>query len=425
MHERSLDDWLQLLEARHPVEIDLGLERLSAVASRLNLPPLAKRVAVVAGTNGKGSCVRTLELLGIQSGLRVGAYTSPHILRYNERLRVQGNDVPDDEWCRAFQAIEGVRGDISLTYFEMGTLAAMIIMAAKCLDLAILEVGMGGRFDAVNIVDGDVAIITAIDIDHAAWLGDTREVIALEKAGIARAGQPVVCCDTNPPQSLVARLVEIGAVPFHIEQAFTGQLAEEGISASFADLQGTTYSFEALPQPRLPLPSVLAAVEAGFLLGLKPDQKCLHDLFVRAALDGRFQSLVFRNRRIILDVGHNPAAAVYLGRRLEMETGRVCCVAAIMADKDVTGFVQGLKRAVSEWFVGDLAAVPRGLPGEQLAAVIRHQGCQCQRRDSIEEAFDLALAISDDNGIIVVCGSFHTVGAIMKHIHQDEHRGAG
>src|SRR5690606_27094701 len=184
----GLDDWLARLEKNHPVEIDLGLERIAEVARRLALPKPAGKVVTVAGTNGKGSCVRTLEQLLLAAGLRVGAYSSPHLIRYNERIRIQGVEVDDAALCRAFALIDSARGEVSLTYFEVGTLAALLLMAEADLDVAAREVGLGGRFDAVNLVAADIAVLAAIDIDHSHWLGTTREQIALEKAGIARPG---------------------------------------------------------------------------------------------------------------------------------------------------------------------------------------------------------------------------------------------
>ncbi|MFA5632362.1 MAG: bifunctional tetrahydrofolate synthase/dihydrofolate synthase [Porticoccaceae bacterium] len=412
---RCLEDWLTLIEARHPREIDLGLERIAQVAARLALPALARKQVVVAGTNGKGSCVRTLEAIALARGLRVGAYTSPHILSYNERLRLQGEPIGDEALCAAFAAVEAVRGDISLTYFEMGTLAAMHIMAAAALDLAILEVGMGGRFDAVNIVDADLAVITAIDIDHADWLGNSRDAIAAEKAGVARAGRPVVCCDPDPPPGLLTALAQVSAKLFFIGADFGAKTeAAERFDAFFCG-PGGAQAFGALPVPRLPLPSVLAAIEAAFLLGYAPDHALLADVLTNVTLPGRFQMLTWRGKTLVLDVAHNPAAAAFLARRLA-DTGReVVAVAALMADKDRAGFIAALQPVVSAWCCPDLA-VPRALPGAELAARVRAAGCRGAAFASVGDAVEKALAMCDKDGIIVACGSFHTISAVMKYI---------
>ena len=412
---QCLEDWLALIEARHPREIDLGLERIADVAARLALPALARKQVVVAGTNGKGSCVRTLEAIALAKGLRVGAYTSPHIFSYNERLRLQGEPVGDEALCAAFAAVEAVRGDISLTYFEMGTLAAMHIMATAALDLAILEVGMGGRFDAVNIVDADLAVITAIDIDHADWLGNNRDTIAVEKAGVARADRPVVCCDPDPPPGLMTALAQVSAKPFLIGADFGAKSETEGrFDAFFCSADGAQ-RFDGLPVPCLPLPSVLAAIEAAFLLGYAPDRALLEDVLAHATLPGRFQTLTWRGRTLVLDVAHNPAAAAFLARRLADSGRKAVAVAALMADKDSAGFIAALQPVVDAWCCPDLP-VPRALSGAELAARVRAAGCQGTAFASVGDAIEKALAMCDEHGIIVACGSFHTISAAMKYI---------
>jgi dihydrofolate synthase / folylpolyglutamate synthase len=413
---KTLDQWLRLLESRHPVEIELGLARISAVARNLNIGAIANKVVVVAGTNGKGSCVRTLESLAIAAGLQVATYTSPHLIRYNERVRIQGQDVADALLCEAFETIDAQRGDTPLTYFEVGTLAALLVMAAHPLDLAVLEIGLGGRYDAVNIIDGDVAVLTSIALDHQHWLGDNREVIGREKAGIARAGRPVVCADPNPPASVVDYLAEIAAKPYYAGQDFHLQQSGDRLHLSVVDGDGGILDYPDLPIPVLPVASVAAAVQTMALLGFSLSPTALAEVVGALALAGRYQKLRFRNRDIILDVAHNPAAAHYLADKLRAEAKPCFAVVAIMADKDVAGFAAALADTVDHWFVGDLEGLARALPGRQLGQTLTELGLAHTLAPSIEDAFDQALRQLPEQGTLVVCGSFFTLAAIMKYL---------
>ena len=416
-HCRGLDEWLALLEKNHPVEIDLGLERIAEVARRLALPRPARRVVTVAGTNGKGSCVRTLEQLLLAQGQRVGAYSSPHLLRYNERIRIQGLEVDDAALCRVFALIDSARGEVSLTYFEVGTLAALLLMAEADLDVAVLEVGLGGRFDAVNLVDPDIAVITAIDIDHRQWLGDTREQIALEKAGIARPGGTVVVADPDPPRSLEGKLLELGGRHLFLGRDYRYRLGGGllGMELVGAEEGGPPVVVDDLPQPVLPLPSVLAALQVGLLLGLDLERQRVADLCRALALPGRFEQRLFRGRRVVLDVAHNPAAAAYLRDRLAAQgEGDLALVAAIMADKDAAGFVAALAPVTGHWYLGNLANLPRALAAEQLAGLVYTGGQHGTVHGDIRAAFAAALDATPPGGLVVVCGSFFTVAAITE-----------
>ncbi|HLS97445.1 MAG: bifunctional tetrahydrofolate synthase/dihydrofolate synthase [Porticoccaceae bacterium] len=412
----GLDDWLARLEKNHPVEIDLGLERIAEVARRLALPKPARRVVTVAGTNGKGSCVRTLEQLLLADGLRVGAYSSPHLLRYNERIRIQGRDIDAAALCRVFARIDSTRGEVSLTYFEVGTLAALLLMAEADLDVAVLEVGLGGRFDAVNLVDPDIAVITAIDIDHRQWLGDTREQIALEKAGIARPGGTVVVADADPPGSLVARLGELGGRHLYLHRDYHYRLVEGLFTVELAGGEdGAPLALERLPPPALPLPSVAAALQVGLLLGLPLNRDRIADLCRVLALPGRFEERLFRGRRVVLDVAHNPAAAAYLRDRLARGgEGNLALVTAIMADKDAAGFIAALAPVAGHWYLGDLVDSPRALPAEQLAPLVYTGGQRGTTHGDIRAAFAAAIDATPEGGLVVVCGSFLTVAAITE-----------
>ncbi len=426
MPTQTLDQWLALLEKRHPTDIELGLDRIAEVARRLALPPPARRVISVAGTNGKGSCVRYLENLLAAGGLRVGSYTSPHILRYNERIRIAGDMAGDGEIVHAFEAIEAARGDISLTYFEMGTLAALQLMAAADLDVAVLEVGLGGRLDAVNLVDADVAVITPIAVDHAGWLGDSREVIALEKAGIARTGKPLVCADPEPPSTLVDHLAALAVPTLYLGSHFgSSQDAAGGMTLWYTDADGERRQLAQLPQPRLPLPSALAAVQAAAALDLLPGQAAVARVLAETVLEGRFQRLRLAGREVVCDVAHNPAAAAHLAQQLAASGKRVVLVAAIMADKDRAGLVAALHPAAEHWYLGDLAHIPRALPASGLAETVIAAGGEVTLADSLEEAFRRALSHTGRDDLIAVCGSFHTVSAVMAiagELESDEER---
>ena len=264
----SLDEWLVLLEQRHPSLIDLGLERVAEVAARLELTTPKSKVITVAGTNGKGSCVAIIEALLTTVGIRVGTFTSPHLLAYNERIRIDAENSNDADICRAFVAIEQARGDISLTYFEFSALAALWLFAETELDIIVLEVGLGGRLDAVNIIDPDVAVITSIDLDHQQWLGESRSAIGLEKAGVARSGVPLICADADPPDELLAALDSLGADLILLgQEGFTRHVKQHLLTLVATGCDGQVSTFTDLPIPQVPLTSAVCAVQALLALG--------------------------------------------------------------------------------------------------------------------------------------------------------------
>ncbi len=413
---KTLDQWLKLLETRHPVEIELGLERISTVARRLGITRPAARVVTVGGTNGKGSCVKTLEALAMAQGLRVGTYTSPHLMRYNERVRVCASETDDNRLCEAFETIDLHREETPLTYFEVGTLAALLILSASELDLAVLEVGLGGRYDAVNIVDPDVAVITSIALDHMNWLGDDRETIALEKAGIARAGIPVIVADPDPPRSLTGQLETLGAASCYLDRDFCYRIHEGVLSLAVSIPEGGSVEYRDLPVPALPVASVSAAVQAMHCLGWKPDPSEPAAVLRSLRLAGRFQRIPFRGRELVLDVAHNPAAASYLAGKLKREPGPVHAVTALMADKDVAGFIDQLAAVVDHWHVGNLSGVERALDSVRLAALLADRSLPHNTYGTIEAAFEGALAATGEKNTLVVCGSFFTISAIVKSL---------
>ncbi len=418
---RSLEDWLTLLEARHPSEIDLGLERIAKVAQALNLTRPASQTITVAGTNGKGSAVAIMEAILLRKGRRVGAYTSPHLLNYNERVRIDGQPVGDQALCQAFGEIESARGAISLSYFEFGTLAALLIFAQAGLDVALLEVGLGGRLDAVNIVDADVGIITSIALDHESWLGDSREQIALEKAGIARANRPLVCADSDMPTTLLPQLKMLGARPFVLGGAeFCYRSEGEKITLHCSDNSDERHTFSDLPLPQVPLPSALSAVQALLLLGEPITEQTVQQVFSSTQLPGRLQRLRLHDKNIILDVAHNPAAVQLLAQNLAaQQPGAIHALFSVMADKDIAGIVAPLSHLVSHWHIAALPNISRAAKAADIVNIV--QSCEpaaaeCRTYNDVEAAMTGALKQMQPDDTLLGFGSFFTVADILEFI---------
>lgn len=421
MQLNSLSAWLDWLEKNHPTEIDLGLDRITHVAQRMALLKPTAKVVTVAGTNGKGSCVTaTAALLGA-AGFSVGVYTSPHLLQYNERIVVDGNPVSDAEICSAFEAIfnacQRISTDypepISLTYFEYGTLAALEIFHRRQVTAMVLEVGLGGRLDAINIIDADVAVITSIALDHTDWLGDNREAIGYEKAGIMRVGKPVVCADFSPPQSLLDYAQNLSASLYLITRDF-GYLVNDDSAWNWWN---NNMQFASQPLPQLPLPSLAAALQVACILGL--DLSVL-DAFNRVAalrVPGRFQTLQWRERQVILDVAHNPAATAYLAERLvqgAVPDSKIHGIVAMMADKDRAQSLENLKGRVSCWYIADLSFIPRAATVEQLRQNLVDLEVDVEFSGSVADCLQAAYSNSDAGDRILVFGSFYTVAAGLQ-----------
>ncbi|HGM5880040.1 MAG: bifunctional tetrahydrofolate synthase/dihydrofolate synthase [Stenotrophomonas maltophilia] len=410
----TLADWLDYIERQHPATIDMGLERVRAVATAMGLDVPAKRTIVVGGTNGKGSTVAFIEAIARAAGWKVGAYTSPHLLRYNERVRIDGQDVDDAALVAAFNAIEAARGDITLTYFEYGTLAALRLFADAGLDLAVLEVGLGGRLDAVNIVDADVAVITTVDIDHAEWLGEDREAIGTEKAGIIRGWKPVILGETDPPSSVLARAYLVGA------NAIRGgsDYFYEPIDAQRWRWRDVGMRME-LPTPALAGPIQLANAGAAIaaLRALdRPVPRAAWAAGIAAArIAGRMQAFERDGVQIRVDVGHNPQAAGQLARALKAEVvpGRTLAVYAALQDKDAVGVVQALQDVVGEWTLAGLDG-PRGQDATQLQARLAGTvAASAALAGSVEQALAQVLAQAGRGDRVLVFGSFHTAAAAL------------
>ncbi|MCW0380227.1 Dihydrofolate synthase/folylpolyglutamate synthase [Xanthomonas sacchari] len=414
----TLPEWLAYIERQHPQDIAMGLERVRAVAARMRLTKPAKHVITVGGTNGKGSTVAFVEAIARAAGWRVGSYTSPHLLRYNERVRIDGDEASDAELVTAFAAVEAARGDTALTYFEYGTLAALWLFQQAKLDLAVLEVGLGGRLDAVNLVDADVAVITTVDIDHTDWLGTDREAIGAEKAGIARPWKPLVLGEIDPPSSVLRRAYAIGANALRAGSDFF----HEPIDADrwrWRDV-GTELQLP-LPQLRAPVQRANAATAIAALRALRRSlpRNAYAEGIAAARLRGRLQSCVRDGVEVLVDVGHNPQAARELATALQAQpvAGRTCAVFAALADKDAAGVVDALAAQVDAWHLAGLAG-NRGQSAAQLRARLAGTAAaEAGGAESVAQALQSALAQARPGDRVLVFGSFHTAAEALHWLH--------
>lgn len=415
---KDLAGWLAYIEQQHPQTIALGLERVERVRAAMGLAP-AVPVITVAGTNGKGSTCAMLEAMLSAAGYRVGLYTSPHLLRYNERVRIAGREADDASLASAFARVEaartGIDGDTRLTYFEFGTLAAVDLFLRSALDVLVLEVGMGGRLDAVNAFDADCAIVTSIGLDHMDYLGATREAIGHEKAGIFRAGKPAVLADPAAPASVLAQAQAIGASLLRIGQEF-GCDTESG-QWSFWGPAGRICG---LPYPalhgRIQLQNASAALAAlGALRERLPvSERALRQGLAEVKLPGRFQ-LLPGHPALVLDVGHNPQAAAVLAQNLsDLEPcSGTSAVFGMLRDKDIGGVVKLLAPHIDRWFVCTLPP-PRGAQASELAQLLRQAGARAVREfENPALAYMAACSEAVENDRIVVFGSFHTVADVL------------
>lgn len=420
---QSLNQWLTHLESAHSNGlIDMGLTRVAQVKDNMNLQP-ACPVIVVGGTNGKGSTCAYLSTIYSQAGYKVGTLTSPHLRQFNERICINTQPVSDDTIIQSFERIEQARGDISLTYFEFNTLAAVDIFMRENVDIMVLEVGLGGRLDAVNIFDADCAIVTSVDLDHQAFLGDTIEQVGFEKAGIFRANRPAICGENPPPQRLVQHANEIGANLLLMKQDFQFRQLEQQWSFQFTPRSG---SLKAHNRNALPLPALRGSYQLNNAACALAAIECLHS---RLPIDvgaikrglllvenvGRFQVLAGRPITV-LDVGHNPHAAKALRQSLialPFAQHRIA-VFSMLADKDIDGVLRCLKDQFDEWFIAPLD-VPRGMTIEQLEhKLAQHQITRTRSFKNVAQACQTALSVATENDRIVAFGSFHTVAEAMS-----------
>jgi dihydrofolate synthase / folylpolyglutamate synthase len=412
---RTLADWLAYQEQLHPNTIDLGLERLSQVLARLQWRQPACPVITVGGTNGKGSCVALLDSILSAGGYRVGTFTSPHLVRYNERIRIAGSDVSDASLVAAFARIEVARGDISLTFFEFNALAALLLFDAAGLDAVVLEVGLGGRLDAVNVVDADVALLSSIALDHCDWLGHDVESIGREKAGIFRAGRAAVFGARTMPASVALEAQRIGA---HLLQL--GKDFDYRGDATLDWRYGENY-LASLPRPALP-----GAVQLDNAAAVLASLECLRERLplTRAAVDaglravrlaGRFQSIYAAGQVWLLDVAHNPAAAKTLADNLNALPchGRTIAVCGMFADKDVAGVIAAVQSQIDVWVAAGVSGA-RALAPMMLAEQITAAGATvAHTAQHVQLACVFAQSMAQPADRIVVFGSFLTVGPAL------------
>ncbi len=414
----TLEEWLARLERQHPRAIELGLDRIREVARRMALGKPAGKTILVGGTNGKGSTVAFTEAIARAKGWKVGAYTSPHLLRYNERVRIDGTDATDADLVAAFDAVEAARGDVSLTYFEAGTLAGLWLFQRADLDLAVLEVGLGGRLDAVNIVDADGAVITTVDLDHQEWLGDDIETIGFEKAGIARAWKPLVLGDDDPPASVLRHAYAIGAASWRIANDFFA----EPVDATHWRWREVGFEM-ILPRPALAAPVQLrnaaCAIAVLRAIGFEASTDIYAQGIREARLPARLQRVEVQGTEVWVDVGHNPQAARALAEALRaMPTpGRTLAVYAALGDKDIGGVVSVIDEHVDAWYLaGSTQAGSRGIDVDTLAQRMPADLAIAARDADIGAALARALTEAGPDDRVLVFGSFHAAEQALKRL---------
>jgi len=416
MKYNTLDDWLAWQTTLHAREIELGLDRIETVAKSLNLLDCPFPVITVAGTNGKGSTVAMLSAILHHAGYQVGTYTSPHIVHYNERIRIGLRCVQDEQLCQSFGKINTARDGISLSFFEFATLTALDIFHENKVDVAILEVGLGGRLDATNIIDCDLAFVTSIGLDHTEWLGDTRELIGYEKSGIFRVNTPAICGDLDPPSTIAESAKNVKANLFQLNTDFSYKVAK------------TSWSFmtDGYELNGLPLPNLSGAVQirnaASVIMGLH----CLNEKLPistsaietglrEVTIEGRFQRIV-KNCEIILDVAHNVDSAKILAENLTAlpKPQKTIAVFAVLSDKDVDGIVSLLHSHIDEWYISQ-ANSPRRMQVEQVEQSLMKQSSDTSVKvfESIEKAYSQAQMAASKGDRIIVFGSIFTVSEVL------------
>ena len=428
MTERTLADWLSYLEQLHPSAIEMGLERSRVVLQRLGLGKLAPRVITVTGTNGKGSTCAFIASLLQGQGLKVGVYSSPHLLRYNERVQIAGVEATDTMLCEAFAAVEAVRGETSLTYFEMGTLAAFWLFQQADLDALVLEVGLGGRLDAVNLLDPDVAVVTSIGIDHADWLGDTRESVAFEKAGIFRAGKPALCGDLEPPQPLLDQVALLDTPFFLRGRDYDLSVTAQDWSWYGLDHQGDVLNLQQLPLLDLPMENAALALQAYALLQLPWQAGAISQALLRTRVTGRLDRRTVnwqgKSLTLLLDVGHNPHAAEYLAQRLANQRlpGKRLAVFGLLADKDLPGVVAPLLAQIDRWAVAPLPT-SRTREAAELQAHLLNSGARVIAYPDVQAALEAQCEVASSGDELLLFGSFYCVAEALDWLGRQANGG--
>lgn len=423
MTNRSLAEWLSLLESRHPSQIELGLERVNTVWKRFKSTAssagFASQVITVAGTNGKGSCVASMQAILLAHGYSVGSFTSPHFLVYNERICLNGQPVDDACIVAAFELIESLRKEVSLTYFEFNTLAALIIFTQKSPQIVLLEVGLGGRLDAANIIDADVAVLTSVDLDHQQWLGNTRAKIAKEKLGIARPGKPLIIGESNYPDNF-ARIVEsTKADALWIGQDFDYRVQNQQVTVTLCAADNQPILVDKIANHGPLAVNKTIALQALASLGCSLDSEICQSALQNVPIVGRQQQAEYQSIPIILDVAHNPAATLKLAESLSDRPGKTIAVASVLEDKDWQSMVANLHSQIDYWFIAELAGISRAAKGQSLLKLLYNAGGEGMLCESVETAFKTAVLKARKTDNVLVFGSFHTVAKVLEFISME------
>lgn len=421
----TLQQWLEWIENNHPVDlIELGLDRVRMVYQQMSLDLSCSRTVIVGGTNGKGSTVAMLDQVLRDQGVTVGCFTSPHFLRYNERIKLAGQPVDDANIIRAFEAIEQARGDVRLTYFEYNTLAALHVFAAEKPEVMLLEVGLGGRLDAINIVDADISVVTTVSVDHIDWLGDNREQIGYEKAGIYRAGRPAVCGDPNPPETLTRYADEIGARLYQRGRDFNWQQTDNNNWLWQGEqMDGGILTVSGLPELTLPKANAATVMQVLSLLGMMPEPQQLKESLSKASLTGRMQQIRVADTDYILDVAHNPEAAEYLAGQLREKPaeGRTLMVLGMLADKDIDQVLSLLQPVIDQWYLVSLKGA-RGQSAQVLSEKLTSLGVAVTLQtacDTVADALETVQKEASRGDRVIVAGSFFTVSDALIALNMD------
>ena len=404
----SLQQWLNYLESIHSKIIDMGLDRVNQVLARLELDFAGSQVITVAGTNGKGTTCVMLEQTALLLDKTVGVYSSPHLLDYRERVRINGKMLSEKQHCEAFLAIEQARQGTSLTYFEFGTLAGLYLLARAQVQVVLLEVGLGGRLDAINVIDPDVAVITGIALDHQDWLGDTREAIAVEKAGILRPGIKAVVGDPEPPATLRSAVEAQQSNALFQHADFRNAL----ISDSGWQWECGDVVLENLPLPCIPIQNASTAIAVMLQAGWPLSSSVISKGLKLATLPGRYQ-VIANAPRTLVDVAHNPQAISHLLEKIKAEQyQKLHLVVAMLADKDIKGGLEPFNDLTAEWYVASLG-VPRGAKSSTLASCLAGNA-KVSEFETVNQAFEQAKCNASEGDLIVVFGSFFTVAAVLQ-----------
>lgn len=416
---KNLNEWLAYIEKLHPTEIELGLTRIAKVAKKLDLINFPATVITVGGTNGKGTTCAFLEEILIQAGYKVGVYSSPHIQRFTERLRIDHQELPDQMHCDAFEKIETARGNVSLSFFEYVTLSCLQLLKDQQCDFIILEVGLGGRLDATNIVQSDISVITTIAIDHVDWLGDNREVIGFEKAGIFKAGKPTICGELDPPKSIQVHAQDIGADIYFAGKDFIADVGDE-----FWTWIGKK-SINNLPKTLMPLQNASTALAVIEALKIQVDDDLIRNALRQAKLAGRLQKLTLpANIDTYIDVAHNPQSAQYLAQQIKQikankpVQSKVYAIVGMLEDKDITGSFEQLNPLIDDCSFITLDC-HRGASAATVLARYNNstnKSALVSCYDNIDLAYKRVINEANEQDIILIFGSFHTVSAFLTYL---------